>query len=319
MGGRRVFGVLIASAVLAGCGVTPPHQTFPVAPAPAATSPSAGSGDPATPPGGTESPEPVTNSPTPQDAEASLIAEVLSPEPEPLPSASALTPPESPVSTPTSQPEPPVTALPPQASGKVNCRKAKCIALTFDDGPGPYTTKLLSHLEQANVPATFFVLGQKVKAYPKVARAIAAAGHEIGVHTWDHRMLTKLSAAQVRREITSSIKIVKKTTGKTPKLMRPPYGETNATVAIEARQAKVAQILWDVDTLDWKTRSTKKTVKSALKLTKRGSVLLLHDIHATSVAAVPGIIEGLRKKGYTFVTVSQLLGKTKPGARYFHG
>lgn len=163
------------------------------------------------------------------------------------------------------------------------------------------------------------MLGDRVKTYPRVARAVADAGHEIGVHTWDHRMLTRLDAEQVRHEITSSIKIVKQTTGKTPKLMRPPYGETDATVATEARSAKVAQILWNTDTLDWKTRDTDETVATALQLTRRGSILLLHDIHATSVAAVPGIIEGLREQGYTFVTVGNLLGKTKPGRVYSHG
>lgn len=220
---------------------------------------------------------------------------------------------------PSPEPTPTSGSVVPQPDGKVDCRKARCIALTFDDGPGPFTTTLLSHLKRANVPATFFVLGQQVETYPKVARAIATAGHEIGVHTWDHRMLTRLDAAQVHDEITSSIRIVKQVTGARPTLLRPPYGETNATVAAQAKQAKVAQILWNVDTLDWKTRNTKKTIAAALKQTKRGSILLLHDIHKTSVAAVPEIIEGLREAGYTFVTVSQLLGRTKPGRIYSHG
>ncbi len=229
--------------------------------------------------------------------------------------------PVSPVAIPTTSPTPtPSTStVTPQPDGKVNCRKVKCIALSFDDGPGPYTSKLLTHLKKAKVPATFFMLGQQVETYPKVTRAVAAGGHEIGVHTWDHRMLTRLTDAQAYREIHSSIKIVKQLTGRIPKLLRPPYGETNQAVAAQAKKAKVAQILWDVDTLDWKTRDTKKTVEAALKQTRRGSILLLHDIHSTSVAAVPGIIEGLRKKGYTFVTVGQLLGKTKPGLVYSHG
>lgn len=204
----------------------------------------------------------------------------------------------------------------PTVADTVDCRNSKCVALTFDDGPGPFTSKLLDHLRKADVPATFFMLGQQVKLYPEITRAVAEAGHEIGVHTWDHRLLTRLGTQQIRGEITSSIKVVKQVTGKRPTLMRPPYGATNKAVAAEAKRAKVAQILWDVDTLDWKTRSTKKTIKAALNDTRRGSIVLLHDIHSTTVAAVPGIIEGLHAKGYTFVTVSQLLGKAKPGQVY---
>jgi peptidoglycan/xylan/chitin deacetylase (PgdA/CDA1 family) len=292
--GGWAIAALLAGAVLAGCGVTPPYQVSPTVAAPT-TSPS-----PSTTPSQLimpDEPEPTFPAPAePPEPEPTLPA-------EPAPTASASTP----------------KPLAPQPDGKVDCRKVKCIAITFDDGPGPYTAKLLKHLERANVPATFFVLGQKVKASPKVARAIVAGGHEIAVHTWDHPILTKLTAEQVWREIATTIKVIKKTTGKTPKLLRPPYGETNVTVAIQAKRAKVAQILWSVDTLDWKTRSTKKTVKAALKQTKRGSILLLHDIHKTSVAAVPDIIDGLRRKGYVFVTVSQLLGKTKPGRLYSHG
>lgn len=215
--------------------------------------------------------------------------------------------------------QPSVAPTSPKPTGKVNCRKVKCVALTFDDGPGPFTTTLLGHLRKAEVPATFFMLGQQVETYPKAARAVAAAGHEIGVHTWDHRELTRLNAAAVRKEITSSIRIVKQVTGQTPTLFRPPYGSTNPTVAAEAKRDKVAQILWNVDTLDWKSLDSKKVIKATLQQTRRGSIVLLHDIHKTSVAAVPGIIEKLRKKGYTFVTVSQLLGKTKPGRKYFGG
>lgn len=198
----------------------------------------------------------------------------------------------------------------------MDCHKAKCVALTFDDGPGPYTAELLSHLARAEAPATFFVLGENVKANPAVAKATAAAGHELGVHTWDHRRLIFLDAADVRKELTSTVKVIKQTTGVTPRLLRPPYGETNRVVATQARRAKLAQVLWDVDTLDWKTRSTKKTIKAAVKSAERGSIVLLHDIHRTTVAAVPAIIKGLRKKGYTLVTVSQLLGKAKPGRIY---
>ena len=298
--GGRLAVLLIACAVLAGCGVTPPYQTS-TAPAPTTPTPTA-TAAPTTPEA-----SPLVVEPTPAASES---------DPPATPDPNAQPAPSAPSTAPTS-PAPAVTPSPtPQTDGEVDCRKASCVALTFDDGPGPYTMTLLRHLQQANVPATFFMLGEKVKAQPAIALAVADAGHELGVHTWDHRRLTRLTAEQVREELTSTIKLIKKTTGQRPALLRPPYGETDHIVAAEAKKAKLAQILWDVDTLDWKTRSTKKTVKAALKQTKRGSILLLHDIHATSVAAVPAILEGLQKKGYTFVTVSHLLGKTKPGRVY---
>ena len=93
----------------------------------------------------------------------------------------------------------------------------------------------------------------------------------------------------------------------------------NAKVHAAAKRAGLPMVLWNVDTLDWQTRNTAKTVAAALKGTRRGSIILVHDIHKWTVEAIPGIIDGLRAKGYTFVTVSTLLGKTKPGHKYVHG
>jgi len=223
-----------------------------------------------------------------------------------------------------STPTPTVTASPSSTvttspTSTVNCAKAKCIALTFDDGPGPYTTKLLGYLSERKAPATFFMLGQQVEIYPKVAKQVAAAGNQIGVHTWSHRQLTRLTTKQIDSELSSTVQIINKEAGVTPTVMRPPYGSTNSTVSARAKAAGLAIVLWNVDTLDWKTRSTEKTVAAALADTRRGSIILVHDIHKTTVAAVPGIIDGLRAKGYTFVTVDQLLGKTTPGKVYRHG
>lgn len=200
---------------------------------------------------------------------------------------------------------------------RVNCAKAKCIALTFDDGPGPYTEKLASYLKSKNVKSTFFMLGQQVQAFPEAARKVAAAGHEIGVHTWDHRSLPLLTNAQIKKEISSTVKIIRSKAGVTPTVMRPPYGAVSTRVLKTVKKSGLAVILWNVDTLDWKTKSTPKTVKAALRDAKRGSIVLMHDIHGTTVDAVPKIVEGLQKKGYTLVTVSELLGKTKPGKKYF--
>lgn len=103
-----------------------------------------------------------------------------------------------------------------------------------------------------------------------------------------------------------------------PRFLRPPYGAMNAQVHTVAGEDGLAMALWSVDTLDWKTRSTSKTVAAALGGARRGGIILLHDIHPWSVAAVPQILQGLQKQGYTLVTVSELLGKVKPGRAYAH-
>ncbi len=214
--------------------------------------------------------------------------------------------------------QPSTTPSPTSTGTKLDCRKVKCVALTFDDGPAPTTQKLLRYLADKRVQATFFMLGQQVETYPKLAKAVASASNEIGVHTWDHRDLTKLNPQQIDREITSTIRILKEA-GITPRYLRPPYGAMNAKVHAAAKRAGLPMVLWNVDTLDWQTRSTEKTVAAALKGTRRGSIILVHDIHKWSIEAIPSIIDGLRAKGYTFVTVSTLLGKTKPGHKYDHG
>ncbi len=223
----------------------------------------------------------------------------------------------SPTPTPTTTPTP--TGKPGGAARKVDCDKVKCVALSFDDGPGPYTRTLLAHLADAKAPATFFLLGQQVETYPKVARAVARAGHEIGVHTWDHRDLTKLSPAQIDRELTSTIRVLRRDAGVNPRYLRPPYGAMDADVHASAKRSGLALVLWNVDTLDWLTRDTDKTVAAAVKRARRGSIILLHDIHPATVKAVPAIIRKLRAKGFTLVTVSTLLGRTKPGVVYSHG
>lgn len=200
----------------------------------------------------------------------------------------------------------------------VDCRKVKCVALTFDDGPGPKTGQLLDALKQANAAATFFVVGPNAEARPQVLARMMAEGHEIGNHTWNHRVLTSLPSDRVAKEIDDVSDAVEHATGAVPSLLRPPYGATNKTVK---KAAGVPVILWDVDTLDWKVRDASKVVSNALRDTKPGSIVLMHDIHSSTVEAVPAILKGLRAKGYHFVTVSELLASANPrdGAVYGRG
>ncbi|MBP2388086.1 polysaccharide deacetylase family protein [Paeniglutamicibacter kerguelensis] len=200
----------------------------------------------------------------------------------------------------------------------VDCRKVKCVALTFDDGPGPKTEQLLDALKQENAAATFFVVGPNAEARPQVLARMVAEGHEIGNHTWNHRVLTSLAPGRVAMEISGVADAVEDATGTAPTLLRPPYGATNATVK---KAAGVPVILWDVDTLDWKVRDASKVVSNALRDTRPGSIVLMHDIHFSTIEAVPAILKGLRAKGYHFVTVSELLASANPqdGAVYGRG
>ncbi|MGY1807237.1 polysaccharide deacetylase family protein [Blastococcus sp. SYSU D00669] len=197
----------------------------------------------------------------------------------------------------------------------VDCARVACIALTFDDGPGPYTAQLLRELADADVDATFFVVGGNAAAMPDLVGRMAAEGHAVGNHTWDHPRLPALAPEQIADEIDRTTSALADA-GVTTDLLRPPYGETDGTVAAVAGARGYAQVLWDVDTQDWLNRDVATTTQRALDGAFPGAIVLLHDIHPTTVQAVPGIIAGLRARGYVFVTVPELVGTVEPGARY---
>lgn len=197
--------------------------------------------------------------------------------------------------------------------GGIDCSVDKCVALTYDDGPGAYTEKLLKHLRDGNAKATFFMVGRQANARPDVVRKVAAEGHLIANHTWNHPDLRRLSASGQKSEVDSTAKTLRKLSGQSVTMLRPPYGAYNANT----RNLGVSLIMWDVDTMDWKTRSTSETVRRALAGVKPGSIILMHDIHAPTVAAAPQLISELKKRGYVLVTVDQLLGSGKAGKVYF--
>ncbi len=204
-----------------------------------------------------------------------------------------------------------------QGSEAVDCSEEKCVALTFDDGPAPTTTpKLLDILAREEVPATFFVLGSQVEKYPEIVKRAALEGHEIGNHTWKHDRLTSLPSKAARKDLDKTNRMIEKASGTAPTLLRPPYGSTNKKVAKVAKQSGLAVILWDVDSRDWEHRDPKKTVKEA-NAAQDGSIILLHDIHASTIGAVPNVIKALRKQGFSFVTVSDLVAGAKPGESHF--
>lgn len=198
-----------------------------------------------------------------------------------------------------------------------NCKRAKCVALTFDDGPGDYTARLLDILAARQVKATFFVVGQMVAADKGVnVRRILDEGHELGNHSWSHAQLTRLSSGGIHYELEHTQDLVEHLTGVRMRVMRPPYGSTDGRVAAETKHEGLAQILWNVDTLDWRDRVASIVSKRASQA-RPGSIVLMHDIHKTTVDAVPSLLKSLSGKGYTFVTVSELYGKPPaPGRKY---
>ncbi|NRQ37738.1 polysaccharide deacetylase family protein [Nonomuraea sp. NN258] len=192
---------------------------------------------------------------------------------------------------------------------KVDCRQVKCVALTFDDGPGKHTAALLRHLAAYDARATFFVVGQNVAERPGTVRRLVEDGHEIGNHTWSHPDLTRLTPAAVRKQWARTDKAVLAAAGVLPKLVRPPYGALNGTVR---KHTKRPMVLWSVDTLDWRYRDSRRVAKVTVKKARPGGIVLFHDIHPTTVAAMPKALKKLAARGYHFVTVSELLGDAKP-------
>ncbi|GAB2863843.1 polysaccharide deacetylase family protein [Actinocorallia aurea] len=199
-----------------------------------------------------------------------------------------------------------------------DCAVAKCVALTFDDGPGPYTAQLLRSLAREDVRATFFVLGEKVEELPEVLRATAAAGHQIGNHTWDHRDLTGLDAKGIRDELSRTSDLVTRIAGVRPSVMRPPYGASDGKVAKELAALGLPEVTWTIDPQDWRGMAHDAVAAKVLKEVQPGEIVLLHDIRKDSVEAVPQIVKELKKRGYVFATVSELLAPTvvTPGVQY---
>jgi peptidoglycan/xylan/chitin deacetylase (PgdA/CDA1 family) len=189
--------------------------------------------------------------------------------------------------------------------------------LTFDDGPTPYTDRLLSILTANKAKATFFEIGNKVAANPAGAKRVVEAGMELGNHTWEHPNMTTLPPEDVPSQLSRANDAIATATGVTPKLWRPPGGLTNAAVNEQAGKLGLAGILWDVIPYDWINDSN--TVASRLLLMtqiKPGSVVLLHDAYSSTVDIVEQFIPVLKANNYHFVTITQLLGQRAPGSVY---
>ncbi|MBD3859345.1 polysaccharide deacetylase family protein [Bacillus sp. 28A-2] len=180
----------------------------------------------------------------------------------------------------------------------------KAIALTFDDGPNPATTtKILDALKEHKGHATFFVLGSRVQYYPGMLADILKGGNEIGNHSYNHPLLTRLPLKQAVKQVKDTQQLIQKASGYTPTHFRPPYGGTNQDIN-QAVDMKVS--LWDVDPEDWKIRNSQQITSHVLSHAADGKTVLMHDIYDSSAQAAVKIIHELTKQGYQLVTVSEL-------------
>lgn len=199
----------------------------------------------------------------------------------------------------------------------------KYIALTFDDGPTPtVTNRILDALEKNGAHATFFVVGRQV-GHDKdlVARAVSI-GCEIGNHTWEHKNLTKFKGDGLKKSLQKTANAVRKATGGYEvQLIRPTYGKINERVK---KQVQSPLIYWNVDTEDWKSKNVNKIMKRLRgNKIKDGDIILMHDVVSTSADAAEKVIPYLQKRGFTLVTVSELLAKKgiqmQAGKLYYNG
>lgn len=199
----------------------------------------------------------------------------------------------------------------------VDCAVQKCVALTFDDGPGPYTDRLLKVLADNDAKATFFLIGNKVAADPAGARRIADAGMEIGSHTWEHPNMTAIPAADIPAQFSKANDAILAATGQRPVLVRTAGGLTNDQVLAEAGKQGLADINWDVIPFDWANDANLDASRQILmSQIKPGSVVLLHDTYSSTVDLTYQFIPVLKANGYHLVTVSKLLGPRAPGSLY---
>ncbi|MFI0353477.1 polysaccharide deacetylase family protein [Actinomadura sp. 9N407] len=205
----------------------------------------------------------------------------------------------------------------PPPARRIDCVQVKCLALTFDDGPGEYTGQVMDDLRKAGARATFFMLGQNVGMHKDLVRRMVMEGHEVANHTWSHEDLTGLSSGGVRSQVDRTQQAIKAASGVAPTMFRPPYGATDAQVG---KAVGMPQIMWSVDSLDWLHRNERRNVRAGVNEPEKGGVVLFHDIHKPTVTAVPEIVSGLEKRGFTLVTVSELFQskRLKPGAKYTH-
>jgi peptidoglycan/xylan/chitin deacetylase (PgdA/CDA1 family) len=193
-----------------------------------------------------------------------------------------------------------------QAPGGAPTAGKKVIALTFDDGPGPFTPAVLSVLEQYHVPASFFEIGDEVARYPQYAQMVAAAGYPVEDHTWSHPDLSTLPVSGIAAQIDMTQAEIQSVTGTTPQCVRPPYDAWNATVLNQIAGRGLTTMSYSVDPKDWTLPGVQAIVSRVVGAAFPGAVVDMHDAggdRSQTVAALPQIITQLRAMGYGFVSI----------------
>lgn len=190
------------------------------------------------------------------------------------------------------------------------------VALTFDDGPSPdYTASILTTLEQTHTPATFFVVGSNVQQYPDLVRRAANDGFSLGIHTWDHPYMTRLTSQQREWELAATAQAIHNVLGANycVRFWRPPFGDYDTAVVSQASALGLSTVTWDVDPQDWAEPGVKTIVDRVLSAVHPGAIILLHDGYHSrwqTAQALPLIIKGLKRLGYVPVTLPKLLGSS---------
>lgn len=193
---------------------------------------------------------------------------------------------------------------------------SRLLALTYDDGPNdPWTPRLLEVLERHSVKATFFLVGKFVEQKPEIARSIAAAGHSLGLHTWDHPNLIFKSRAEVRSQLERTRKVIYNSTGVETRLMRPPFGARRPATLRTIRALGLEPVMWNVTCYDWKPTTAEKVVAHVKRQLHGGDVILMHDgghvrmgaDRSHSVEATDRVIPQYVSEGYRFVTIPEMM------------
>jgi peptidoglycan-N-acetylglucosamine deacetylase len=195
-------------------------------------------------------------------------------------------------------------------------RKGKYVALTFDDGPGPYTTRYAFRiLRQAKARATWFLVGRLISSYPKVPKQELAFG-PLGDHTWSHPYLPGLSFGQIAQEMASAQNAIERASGRPVTLFRPPYGARDARVDAEAKSLGMLQVLWSIDSLDSQGADWNGITREVLNNVRTGSIVLFHENRGQTIRALKfNILPALRKRGFRTVTIPQMLVLNPPSLK----
>ncbi|MET9063508.1 polysaccharide deacetylase family protein [Streptosporangium sandarakinum] len=202
--------------------------------------------------------------------------------------------------------------------GDVDCAKAKCVALTYDDGPGTGTAGVLDALAAQGARATFFCVGSSAVARPDLLRRMTAEGHLVAGHTWSHRDLTAMSRNVITDQLVRGRDAVAQAAGQVPTLVRPPYGRVGEQVTAAARELGMPVVRWSVDTGDLDDHTPADVAARAVAGAARGAIILMHDTGESAAEVTAEVLRRLKAEGYTFVTVPELYGSQgmRPGAVY---